>query len=220
MEILNTVHFFAPSLYLMAIIQRRQREKENIRSRILEEARLLFFEKGYDNASIRNIAERIEYSVGTIYLHFKDKDSIFHALKLEGFGLLMAKMQVLESVEHPFERLKAMGTIYLDFAKKNSELYDLMFILRAPMNCLEEHEGWLEGKKTFDFLIKIVKECQEIGQFRNHADAETLAFSIWSSVHGIAALIVRDRCRVVSEEKRETIDVKAYRDYITMLSKS
>ena len=220
MEILNTVHFFAPSLYLMAIIQRRQREKENIRSRILEEARLLFFEKGYDNASIRNIAERIEYSVGTIYLHFKDKDSIFHALQLEGFGLLMAKMQVLESVEHPFERLKAMGTIYLDFAKKNPELYDLMFILRAPMNCLEEHEGWLEGKKTFDFLIKIVEECQEIGQFKNHADAETLAFSIWASVHGIAALNIRGRCRVVSEEKRETIDVKAYRDYITMLAKS
>ena len=204
----------------MAIIQRRQREKENIRSRILEEARLLFFEKGYDNASIRNIAERIEYSVGTIYLYFKDKDSIFHALQLEGFTMLMDKMQVLESVEHPFERLKAMGTIYLDFAKKNPELYDLMFILRAPMNCLEEHEGWMEGLKTFNFLIKIVKECQEIGQFRHHADAETLAFSIWSSVHGIAALIVRDRCRVVSEEKRDTIDVKAYRDYITMLSKS
>ena len=204
----------------MAIIQRRQREKENIRSRILEEARLLFFEKGYDNASIRSIAERIEYSVGTIYLHFKDKDSIFHALQLEGFTMLMDKMQVLESVEHPFERLKAMGTIYLDFAKKNPELYDLMFILRAPMNCLEEHEGWLEGKKTFDFLIKIVKECQEFGQFRHHADAETLAFSIWASVHGIAALIVRDRCRVVSEEKRDTIEVKAYRDYITMLSKS
>ena len=204
----------------MAIIQRRQREKENIRSRILEEARLLFFENGYDNASIRNIAERIEYSVGTIYLYFKDKDSIFHALQLEGFTMLMDKMQVLESVEHPFERLKAMGTIYLDFAKKNPELYDLMFILRAPMNCLEEHEGWMEGLKTFNFLIKIVKECQEIGQFRHHADAETLAFSIWSSVHGIAALIVRDRCRVVSEEKRDTIDVKAYRDYITMLSKS
>ena len=204
----------------MAIIQRRQREKENIRSRILEEARLLFFEKGYDNASIRNIAERIEYSVGTIYLHFKDKDSIFHALQLEGFTMLMDKMQVLESVENPFERLKAMGTIYLDFAKKNPELYDLMFILRAPMNCLEEHEGWMEGKKTFDFLIKIVAECQEIGQFRSHADAETLAFSIWSSVHGIAALNIRGRCRVISEEKRETIDVKAYRDYITMLAKS
>lgn len=204
----------------MAIIQRRQREKENIRSRILEEARLLFFEKGYDNASIRNIAERIEYSVGTIYLHFKDKDSIFHALQLEGFTLLMDKMQVLESVEHPFERLKAMGTIYLDFAKKNPELYDLMFILRAPMNCLEEHEGWLEGLKTFNFLINIVKECQEIGQFRHHADPETLAFSIWSSVHGIAALNIRGRCRVVTEEKRETIDVKAYRDFITMLSKS
>ena len=116
--------------------------------------------------------------------------------------------------------LQASADAVLVQLGKNSELYDLMFILRAPMNCLEEHEGWMEGKKTFDFLIKIVEECQEIGQFRHHADAETLAFSIWASVHGIAALNIRGRCRVENEEKRETIDVKAYRDYITMLSKS
>ncbi len=204
----------------MAIIQRREREKENIRSRILEEARLLFFEKGYDNASIRNIAERIEYSVGTIYLHFKDKDSIMHALQGQGFAILLEQMQVLESVEQPFERLKAMGAIYLDFAKKNPEYYDLMFIARAPMNCIEENEGWQGGLKTFGYLIKVVKDCQALGQFSEHTDAETLAYAIWSAVHGIAALNIRGRCLVVSEEKRESIDVKAYKDFLLVFSKS
>jgi AcrR family transcriptional regulator len=204
----------------MATIQRRQKIKEDIRSSILAEAKRLFFEKGYDHASIRNIAEHIEYSVGTIYLHFKDKDSIFHALQGQGFALLLEKMQVLESVAHPFERLKAMGTVYLDFAKKNPEFYDLMFIIRAPMNCLEEDEGWLGGIKTFNYLMDIVKECQDLGQFLAHKDAETLAFTIWSAVHGIAALKIRGRGRVIAEEKRDDIDIQSYQDLLLMLSKS
>jgi AcrR family transcriptional regulator len=217
---MNTVHFFAPRLKIMATIPRRQKIKEDIRSRILEEAKRLFFEKGYDHASIRNIAEHIEYSVGTIYLHFKDKDSIFHALQGQGFAMLLEKMQVLESVHHPFERLKAMGSVYLDFAKKNPEFYDLMFIIRAPMNCLEDNEGWQGGMKTFGYLINIVKECQALGQFFLHKDPETLAFTIWSAVHGIAALKIRGRCRVITEEKQEDIDIKSYQDLLLMLSKN
>jgi AcrR family transcriptional regulator len=204
----------------MTTIPRRQKIREDIRISILAEAKRLFFEKGYDHASIRNIAEHIEYSVGTIYLHFKDKDSIFHALQGQGFALLLEKMQVLESVAHPFERLKAMGVVYLDFAKKNPEFYDLMFIIRAPMNCLEEDEGWQGGMKTFNYLIDIVKECQEIGQFLSHKDPESLAFTIWSAVHGIAALKIRGRCRVVSEEKQENMDIQSYQDLVLMLSKN
>ncbi len=212
--------YFALNLEIMATIPRRQKIKEDIRNSILAEAKRLFFEKGYDHASIRNIAEHIEYSVGTIYLHFKDKDSIFHAIQAQGFATLLEKMQVLESVAHPFERLKAMGVVYLDFAKKNPEYYDLMFIIRAPMNCLEEDEGWQGGMKTFGYLVNIVKECQDLGQFLAHKDAETLAFTIWSAVHGIAALKIRGRCRVVTEEKQEDIDIKSYQDLLLMLSKN
>ena len=204
----------------MTTIPRRQKVKEDIRSRILQEAKRLFFEKGYDHASIRNIAEHIEYSVGTIYLHFKDKDSIFHALQGQGFALLLEKMQVLESVEHPFERLKAMGVVYLDFAKKNPEFYDLMFIIRAPMNCVEDDEGWHQGNRTFGLLVNIVQECQELGQFLAHKDPESLAFTIWAAVHGIAAIKIRGRCRVVSEEKQENMDIQSYQDLLLMLSKN
>jgi hypothetical protein len=141
-------------------------------------------------------------------------------LQGQGFALLLEKMQVLESVQHPFERLKAMGAVYLNFAKKNPEFYDLMFIIRAPMNCLEENEGWLGGMKTFGYLVNMVKECQELGQFLAHKDAETFAFTIWSAVHGIAALKIRGRVRVLNDEKQENIDIQSYNDLILMLSKS
>ena len=46
--------------------------------------------KGYQNVSIRKIAERIEYSPAAIYGYFPSKDDIFFALAEEGFRLLFA----------------------------------------------------------------------------------------------------------------------------------
>src|SRR5215831_439761 len=108
----------------MTIAERKQRDKEEMRSLILEAARKIFLAKGYYQASIRTIAEEIEYSPGTIYLYFKDKDEIFHALHEDGFRRLLEKMQPLEHVTDPFERLKAMGLVYIEFAKNNKDFYD------------------------------------------------------------------------------------------------
>ena len=106
----------------MTIAERRFREKEDMRSLILDAARKVFLEKGYSQTSIRNIAEEMEYSPGTIYLYFKDKDEVFHALHEEGFRRMLEKMQPLEHVPDPFERLRAMGRVYLEFARNNRKL--------------------------------------------------------------------------------------------------
>ena len=82
----------------MSIAERKQRDKEEMRHLILDAARDIFLSKGYYEASIRNIAEKIEYSPGTIYLYFEDKDEIFHSLHEEGFRRLLDKMQPLQHV--------------------------------------------------------------------------------------------------------------------------
>src|SRR5262245_36176540 len=178
----------------MTIATRKQREKEEMRSLILDSARKVFLEKGYSQTSIRSIAEEMEYSPGTIYLYFKDKDEIFHALHEEGFRRLLEKMQPLEHVPDPFERLKAMGRVYLEFARNNKDLYDLMFIIQAPIKHEEEPEKWQMGQRTLDYLKNVLRQCQDNGHFKNQ-DVEYLSFAIWSTVHGMAALYCRDRVK-------------------------
>ena len=56
----------------MGIKERRAREKEQLRRQILSAARELFVNEGYENVSMRKIANKIEYSPTTIYLYFKD----------------------------------------------------------------------------------------------------------------------------------------------------
>jgi AcrR family transcriptional regulator len=195
----------------MTIDSRKRKERENLHNRILEAARDLFLEKGYAQTSIRNIAERIDYSPTTIYLYFKDKDAIFHALHQEGFAMMNSKMQVLLMVDDPFERLKAMGRIYISFAMDNPELYDLMFIQRAPINVLETEDvsTWAEGQTSFSMLKLTIDHCIQAGYFK-FDDPEAASFVIWSAMHGMISLYTRHRCRVISEVNRQQIVEKGF----------
>src|SRR6266496_6263551 len=167
----------------MTIAARKQREKKDMRSLILDAARKIFLEKGYYQASMRNIAEEIEYSAGTIYLYFKDKDEIFHALHEEGFRRMLEKMQPLEHVTDPFERLKAMGHVYLEFAKNNKDFYDLMFIMQAHIKH-EDKEGWQMGHRTLDYLQNVLSQCHAHGRL-NSLEYEHLEFTSGSTKLGM-----------------------------------
>ncbi|MBL8015852.1 MAG: helix-turn-helix transcriptional regulator, partial [Ignavibacteria bacterium] len=64
----------------MGTEDRKEREKLEMRQLIVKTAMQLFIEKGMENVSIRAIAEKIEYSPGSIYSYFKDKGEIIHAI--------------------------------------------------------------------------------------------------------------------------------------------
>ena len=72
----------------MGIKERQERDREAVRRAILDAARELFVAEGFQNVSIRKIAERIEYSPAAIYGYFPSKDDIFFELAEEGFRLL------------------------------------------------------------------------------------------------------------------------------------
>ena len=202
----------------MGISERKEREKEDLRKSILNAAREVFLEKGYEATSIRTIAEKIEYSPTTIYLYYKDKDAILYALHCEGFCLLNAQMAVLAHVADPFERLLAMGRIYIDFAMKNEGLYDLMFIQKAPIDAIEsDDKAWLEGKSAFDGLRHTIEECVAKGYF-HFKDPEVSAYVIWSTMHGMCALQNRNRCnKVISDGKKDNIVQLGFESFREML---
>jgi AcrR family transcriptional regulator len=172
----------------MGVAERKERHKEDLKRVILDAAKSLFAENGLEATSIRAIAEKIEYSPATIYLYYKDKNEIVHALHSEGFKLLVSHFEVLNHITHPFERLKGMGRAYIQFALQNPDIYKLIFNMEEPLkhvaNCFEE---WDEGDRAFDILSKTVSECQKLAYFKGFAP-EQLSFVIWSTMHGLCTL--------------------------------
>jgi AcrR family transcriptional regulator len=202
----------------MGITERKQRDKVELKGRILSAARQLFLEKGFDKTSMRNIADLIEYSPGIIYHYFKDKNEIFHTLHAEGFLELGRRMQVLLSVNNPMERLKAMGKIYIEYGIENPDMYDLMFIKEAPVDFLEDESHWKEGSDVFGGLRNTVEQCVQAGHFKGH-ETEALSFMVWSTVHGMVSLQIRKRCDVINSELKETIVSDAYQSLTKIIDK-
>ena len=193
----------------MTISNRKERQKEELKGKILQAARELFMQKGFEDTSIRSIAEKIEYSPTTIYLYFKDKDAVFCELHREGFALLNQYFRPLTHVSDPYERLKAINKAYISFAMENGEFYDLMFIINAPMKSIKKDESdWEEGKRAFAFLVNTIQECLDKGYFKG-MQPEVLAFTVWSMVHGIASLEIRNRCPVVEDLNEKDLARKA-----------
>ena len=124
----------------MGITERREREKEEVRGRILDAARDLFARDGYEAVTMRKIAEAIEYSPTAIYLHFKDKDALVRELCLVDFDSLAKAFQRIAREPDPLERLKKSGLAYAEFALEHPNHYRLMFMTPHPGDVKDEEE--------------------------------------------------------------------------------
>ena len=205
----------------MGVSERRIRERLDTRQSILATARELFLLKGFEATTIRNIAEKIEYSPSTIYQHFKDKNEIFYTLHTESFIELVKQMKGSDLHENPLEQLIALGKIYIQFAEDNPELYDLMFIMEAPidfLNLLDETQ-WIEGKTAFDYLKSVISACIDKGLIKE-TDVDSLAYLIWSTVHGMVTLSIRKRGLRIGLSNPETIIERTFNIFNKLLVKS
>jgi AcrR family transcriptional regulator len=178
----------------MGVVERRAREKEALRTRILEAATALFVEEGYENVSIRKIADRIEYSPATIYLYFKDKADLITAICEEAFGeMLEAIGAASKSSKDPLESLRKGIRAYVDFGIAHPSHYLIVFGMRAPdgvdIGC-EQPLGI--AMQTFDLLRDGIQACIMAGAIPP-SDVETAAQATWMSMHGVTSLAIHSR---------------------------
>jgi AcrR family transcriptional regulator len=174
--------------------QRREREKEEVKQRILDVARELFVEQGYEAVSMRKIAERIEYSPTAIYLHFQDKEALLEELCGNDFRALAREFIVFAQIRDPLERLRASGMAYVDFALSHPQHYRLMFMTPTPQHAHSAENLASRGKideDAYAFLRATMAQAIEEKRVRpEYKDADLLAQMAWAPVHGVLALHV------------------------------
>jgi len=205
----------------MSVTERRIRERLDSRHAILIAAKELFLVKGFEATTLRNIAEKIDFSPSSIYQHFKDKNEIFYTIHSEAFNELLIKLKASEVHINPSDQLIALGEIYIRFGQENSELYDLMFIMEAPITFLMDLDdaNWTEGKMAFDYLKSVISRCIQQGYIRE-TDLDSLSYLIWSTVHGMVTLSIRNRGLRIGLSNPETIIQRSFNIFKELLIKS
>jgi AcrR family transcriptional regulator len=180
----------------MGVLERREREKQELRQQILDTARTLFAREGYESVTMRKIADAIEYSPTAIYLYFKDKDQLMNELCRADFLTLAREFQKIAQVRDPIERLKKTGLSYVEFGLRYPNHYRLMFMTPHPPHTPEmEADKGNPEQDAYAFLKVIIGQCIEAGLFRpEFSEVEAVSQILWASVHGIVSLQIAKGC--------------------------
>lgn len=166
---------------------------EQVRDRILDAARELFVEHGYEAVSLRKIAQSIDYTAPALYTHFKDKREIMLALCKKDFGALSAAFIKLGAIADPVERIAKIGQTYIRMAVEHPNHYRLMFMMRPPEDVKPDEQDIKAmddpDQDGYAFLRLSVQQAIDAGAMRPELkDAELIAQVLWSGVHGVASL--------------------------------
>ncbi len=195
----------------MGIKERRQRQRETLRSGILAAAREIASTEGWRAVTIRKIAARVEYSPPVIYEYFDSKEDLLLELVKTGYaGQLEAVEKARNASDDPEEALLEMSSAWCRFAFEAPDLYQVMYGLGGvsfPVAELEkggEKIGETIAEVLAEVLVKNGKETEDVWA------KVTLA---WGTLHGLVSLAMAGRLPGGNEEA-ERLAHRAVRDFL------
>src|SRR5688572_20771113 len=151
----------------MGSAERRTRERVETRERILDAAREMFVQHGYEATTMRAIADRIEYTPTAIYHHFQSKEALLTELANSDFRSLASAFQQIGRIADPLERLRLTGQAYIGFALEHPMQYQLMFMTRKPAGVADRQKGRGDpGEDAYAFLRETCKAAVATGRLR------------------------------------------------------
>ena len=198
----------------MGVKERREREREQRKSYILDAARALLLEKGLDATSINQIAKRSDLSVGAIYFYFKDKEELFAALQVEGLELLhQAIGEAVEKGSQPEEKIRSIALAYLQFSEAHKNYFDIInYFLTSPKTIFSpklKSEIDSHGNASIAKLAQAIREGIDLGHFKA-VDPRRQAIILWSAFNGVIHLKKMENTLLEKDEYQslymETLD--------------
>lgn len=155
---------------------------EQVRRSILDAALEIGMQEGFDAVSIRKITQKMRYSTGVVYCHFKDKQEILDAIEeSETEKLNSAILSMLDDTGDIVSEMKTVFHTVMKLAFEKPNIYRLIVFqkLGRPQS---GPPGWIT------YLGENLKKGMEIGLIRK-LNPGMAAFSIWSSFMGFNLMI-------------------------------
>src|SRR5438093_7749043 len=170
-------------------LERRQRERVQTRQKILDAARRMFVQRGYEATTMRAIAARIGYTPTAIYHHFDDKEALVAELSALDFRAFAQALRDFGAVADPVERLRRTGRAYVAFGVANPMHYQFLFMTRRPKESPKGTGQPDPGEDAYGFLRQTCADAIAAGRLRpEFTDADEVAQIAWGAMHGLLAL--------------------------------
>jgi AcrR family transcriptional regulator len=191
--------------------------KEARRQAILDAAMEVFIGKGYQVATIDDIASRCQLSVGALYRYFRNKGDIMVTLVETRLGRapeLFARMT--ELIVDPWERLERCVELFTSaLLVRHPGTGRLLLVTLAEAVQDGEVRRGLQSRfgGLVSYLERIIKDGTDQGVFRPDVDAVALATILLCMADGVAVYWVTDNPAINVRLMRRTV-IAMLRSYL------
>ncbi|MEJ2285307.1 MAG: TetR/AcrR family transcriptional regulator [Desulfobacterales bacterium] len=189
----------------MGIQERKEREKERRRQQIMVAAKRVFSDKGFNKATMEDIAQEAELSPGTLYLYFKNKEELYASLSLRILQYLLIRVEHVNDDKEadPQEKLTALMDAMYDVYEFDPLIIINMFHLQSSETLRNLSPQLMEeiktlSRKSLGSIAKIFEKGVEQGLFYDRHPV-ALADTFWAMFSGVVLWLTSKK--LIDEQK-------------------
>jgi TetR/AcrR family transcriptional regulator len=185
----------------MGIADRRQREKEQRKTEITDAAERLFFSRSYEEVTMDDIAREVELNKATIYLYFKNKETLFATIVLRGIQILKEKyLECMEKQVPGIVKVVLMGQAYYQFSQEYPDYLRLIHFYGSERFSKENPYTAEIGKGYGTCRILLRDAIQEgIDDRTIRADLDPFLISMYLMLSFMGILSMENKWKLVIE---------------------
>jgi AcrR family transcriptional regulator len=180
---------------LLGNVERKEKEREIRRNDIIDAAERVFFSKGYDKATMDDVAKEAEFSKRTVYVYFRSKEQIYFDIMTRGYRLLIAMLKddlQKEKDCDAIERIRRLSLALYRFSRDYPEYFkaimeyengELDFQKGIPDQSREE--CYALGEEALGYLTGALRKGVAEESVRSDLDVGKTALVLWACMIGV-----------------------------------
>jgi len=179
----------------MGIAERKEREKQLRREEIVTAAEKVFFSKGFDLATMDDVAEKAELSKGTLYLYFKSKEDLHMAVARKSIRILRAiTLKATEGEGNALQKLGRMGRATVEFSRTDPDrMRSIMTLEEMEPQALSitaaDLQDMIYKESTVGTVMQLVELGLEEKVIRADVPAFLVAHTLWMTVLSVVRFV-------------------------------
>jgi len=179
----------------MGILERKEREKQQRRKDIISAAEGVFFLKGFERATMDDVAEKAELSKGTLYLYFKSKEDLHLAVAMKAIEQLSETTDRIRNSEvNGLQKLVQLGRAFIQFARQfpdhmNAILRLEGMDLKNTSMSTADMRQFLFERSPVKLVLEFISQGLEENVIRKDIEPQVIAHTLWMQTLGIIQVL-------------------------------
>lgn len=210
--------------FIVGIQERKEREREQRKSIIIDCALKVFLAKGIRSSSMEEVAECSELSKATLYLYFKNKEEIIMQVMNSVMTTFIEYLEErVSSADSSSAKIRKIKEAYLDFYADCPGKFMLLNSQESTAGLdftnLDSYQEYLAKLSKFWKIFRSpIQAAIDEGYFRKECGAVEISFSLWSASTGLMNLMINVMETTNCEDFKKMPNKSEYQMQLTRLN--